>query len=97
MNVMAGTDELPKLHPTVVLFYDTGLSFCIMFVYWVCSYERANSVSYMGSHAGMGLLIIAIGSSMAFIFNLANYYFVRLTSALTSGIGANAVKILLLK
>ena len=96
MNVMAGTDELPKLHPTVILFYDTGLSFCMMFLYWLCSYERASSVSYMGSHAGMGLLIIATGSSMAFVFNLANYYFIRLTSALTSGIGANAVKIVLL-
>ena len=33
---------------------------------------------------------------MAFVYNLATYYYVNLTSAVTSSVGANAVKITLI-
>lgn len=47
-------------------------------------------------HADWGTLIVLGGCLMAFGFNLSNYYFVRTTSALTSSIGGNAVKIITL-
>ena len=46
--------------------------------------------------AGVGVGIIFAGSAMAFMFNIATYYFIMTTSALTSTIGSNGVKILLL-
>lgn len=36
--------DLPKLPPPVVLFYDSALSFCFMFCYWIVSVERAPSI-----------------------------------------------------
>ena len=95
MNAMSDTAELPKLNPTVLLFYDTGISFFLMLLIWLCS-ELKSSTEYMSAHTGIGIMIILSGSAMAFIFNLANYQFIRLTSALASGIAANAVKIVIL-
>lgn len=99
MMVMAGTPDRPKLAPNLVLFYDTGISFFFMLTYWLCSNEREGSYKYVtGSslQSTLTLTIILCGSSMAFIFNIANYYFVMLTSALTSGIAANSIKIVLI-
>lgn len=99
MMVMAGTPDRPKLAPNLVLFYDTGIAFFFMLIYWLVSPEREGSFEYISGGAtqvSMTITIILCGSSMAFIFNIANYYFVMLTSALTSGIAANTVKIVLI-
>ena len=93
---MRGTAERPKLAPTAVMFYDCGLAFFMMLIYWLASDERAASISYLGAHAGWGLGIIAAGASMAFCFNLSNYYFILSTSALTSAVTSNGVKIVIL-
>ena len=59
MNVMSDTAELPKLNPTVLLFYDTGISFFLMLLIWLCS-ELESSTAYMSAHAGIGLTIISL-------------------------------------
>lgn len=84
----------PKLSPQQALFYDCSLAFVMMLIVWLCLPERAQSVAYLGSDkAGVGVLVVALGASMGFLFNLSVYYFVLTTSALTSQVGANAVKI----
>lgn len=82
-----------------------------MLVYWVCSNERAASIDYLVNGANtklvnpalegynttiVGLAIMIAGSLTAFFFNLSTYYFVSYTSALTSTIGANLVKVILI-
>jgi len=98
MIVMAGTEERPKLAPTLLLFYDTFIAFWFMLIYWLASPERQGSIDYLGDHnkTGIGILIIVIGSTVAFAFNLGLYYYVMLTSALASAILSNAIKIVLI-
>jgi len=91
-------DSLPKLEPTVVLVYDCCIAFVCMLTTWACMDERQASIEYLAdsSTTGIGILIIAIGSAMAFCFNLSNFYFIKLTSALTATVGGSGVKILLI-
>lgn len=92
--VMKGTPERPKLPPTVVLFYDTFLSFWMMLVYWLISKERENSVDYLSHRPLIGIGIILGGASMAFGFNISSYFFVQYTSALTTTVASNGVKVI---
>jgi len=92
--VMKGTPERPKLPPTVVLFYDVFLSFWIMLVYWLCSAERQASINYLSHDGAYAVGLILAGATMAFGFNLTNYFFVLLTSALTVTIAGNGVKVI---
>jgi len=96
--MMDGLKDKPKLPATVGLFYDCALAFCMMVIIWLVSAnERASSIDYFKTHPPMqGVLIILGGACMAFGFNLSNYYFIRTTSALTSSIGSNGVKIIIL-
>ena len=108
MVMMSGTKDRPKLEPTVILFYDCALSFCFMFVYWIVSYERYDSIQYLvnapvnapyleGYNTSLiGLGIIFAGSMMAFSFNLSTYYYVMLASALGSMIGSIGLKVLVI-
>ena len=97
MKMMAGDDK-PKLAPTVILFYDASCSFFFMLTYWILSPEREASVRYLADpHTTfVGIGIVLVGAFMAFCFNLSVYYFVLYTSALTSAIGANGIKIFLI-
>jgi len=98
MIAMEGSADKPKLAPTQVLFYDCFIAFFLMLAYWAISPERELSLAYMSDpeQRQIGLTVIAAGSSLAFEFNLANYTFIMVTSALTSAIGANSVKIVLI-
>lgn len=100
MNLMStSTAELPKLAPTVILFYDCTISFVFMLLYWLLvPVERADSIAYLANPRTTltGIAVIVTGAAMAFCFNLAVYYFIVYTSALTSTVGANGVKILLI-
>ena len=60
--------------------------------------ERAQSIAYLGDPEthGIGFAIIAAGASMAFVFNLSTYWFIRVTSAVTSSIGSNGIKIIII-
>merc|ERR1712178_39859 len=87
--IMSGSKDLKPLEPTQAMVWDCGISFCIMFFVWIFSDERQASLAYIKGETGnpqSGLLaagIIAFGSFLAFGFNLANYYFIHYTSALT--------------
>jgi len=100
--IMSGTKDLKPLEPTQAMVWDCGISFIIMFFVWVFSTERDASIAYLKGQTGnpnSGLLalgIISFGSFLAFGFNLANYYYIHYTSALTMTIGSNGVKIFLL-
>jgi len=93
--VMKGTPERPKLEPTVVLFYDTGLAFWFMLVYWLASNERQEVIDYFkAGNGGLATGLVIAGATQAFLFNLTNYFLVLLTSALTCTVTGNAVKVL---
>jgi hypothetical protein len=100
--ITAGSGDLKPLEPTQALVWDGGVSFVIMFFVWILSDERDKSIAYLTGSTGnpkSGLLalgIISFGSMLAFIFNLANYYFIHYTSALTMTVGGNGVKIFML-
>jgi len=99
MIVMSKDSGRPQLDPTVVLAYDAGVAFWLMLIAWVANPdEREGTVAYLkdGRTTGIGVLIVLVGSSMAFLFNLSNFYLVKLTSALTNGIVSSAVKIILI-
>jgi len=100
--ITSGTPDLKPLEPTQALVWDGGISFLIMVVVWGVSAEREASIAYLMGETGnpnSGLLaagIITFGSTLAFIFNIANYYFIHYTSALTMTVGGNGVKVFLL-
>ena len=98
ISMSRASGDVPKLAPTVVLFYDCATSFVFMLVYWLLSPEREGSISYLGNPSTtlIGIGIICASATMAFGFNLAVYYFVAYTSALTSMVGANGIKIFLI-
>lgn len=92
--VMKGTPDRPKLPPTVVLFYDTFLAFWFMLIYWIASNERQAVIDYFGSGNGAYAIgLILVGATLAFLFNLSNYFFVLLTSPLTVTVGGNVAKV----
>ncbi|KOO53115.1 solute carrier family 35 member c2 [Chrysochromulina tobinii] len=90
--------DKPKLEPTVVLVYDCSIAFVLMLITWACLDEREQSIAYLSDPdtRAIGLIIIAIGSSMAFCFNLSMFYFTMLTTALTATVGSSGVKVLLI-
>jgi len=94
--VMRGTADKPKLSAQVVLFYDSVITFCFMFIYWIASNERAGSIDYISQAGGEAFGICVGGALMAFTFNLATYYWIQLTSALTTIVTANGIKVLIL-
>lgn len=75
MIVMDGQTR-PKLSPTTVLTYDSLSAFCMMFIYWIVSPERAGSIGYLSdpNTGKIGFTIIIVGSLVAFVFNLSIYY-----------------------
>ena len=97
MVIMAGTADHEKLEPMTILFYDSCIAMLLLLIFWLADApERAASVAYLGREPGTAIGIIAAGATMAFAFNIAVYYFVKLTSALTSTVGSNGVKIIII-
>jgi len=94
--VMAGSASHPKLAPTVCMCYDCSLSFCFMLTYWVVMTEREPSLVYISHHPALAVTMVVAGSLMAFAFNLSNYYFIKLTSSLTTIVAANGIKVLII-
>eukprot|EP00326_Haptolina_ericina_P015830 CAMPEP_0181178188 /NCGR_PEP_ID=MMETSP1096-20121128/5589_1 /TAXON_ID=156174 ORGANISM="Chrysochromulina ericina, Strain CCMP281" /NCGR_SAMPLE_ID=MMETSP1096 /ASSEMBLY_ACC=CAM_ASM_000453 /LENGTH=320 /DNA_ID=CAMNT_0023266445 /DNA_START=44 /DNA_END=1006 /DNA_ORIENTATION=+ len=99
--VMRGTPEHPKLSPIPTLCYDSFISIWLMmllWLFWGAGSERVASIDYLLDRTrpdgtSTGILIICSGAAMAFGFNVANYFFVHLTSALTTTVAANGVKV----
>ena len=84
----------PQLPPTVVLWYDGFISFFIMLLAaLILEHEQIREYFAEGRVAATAGLILA-GAIMAFLFNLSTYFFVLLTSALTSTVVANGVKVI---
>lgn len=100
----AAAAEPPKPPLTVpqALFWDCGISFVGMGVVWLASDERVGSIEYLRGTTGnpnsglLALAVIAGSATIAFVFNFATYYFIMYTSALSSTIGSNAVKIFII-
>jgi drug/metabolite transporter (DMT)-like permease len=99
----AKAEGRPALTPSQVLFWDAGLAFWFFVVIWLAdSNERENSINYLSGNTDnpnsglLGVGIILFGSFLAFIFNIAVYYYIIYTSALASTIGSNGVKIFLI-
>ena len=82
------------------------MSFFSILAVWASNFndERRQSLEYLegvisseNPHSGLlALGIISFGSVLAFIFNVAVYYYIHYTSALTSTIGSNGIKIFLI-
>jgi drug/metabolite transporter (DMT)-like permease len=85
--------DITKLEPTVVLVYDSGIAFTLMLITWLCLDERQESIAYLSDPdtRAIGIIIIATGSTMAFAFNLSNFYVITLTTALTAAVGGSGV------
>ena len=54
---------------------------------------RAASIEHLGKYPLESFLIVTAGACMAFGFNLSNYFYVKLTSAVTTTIASNGVKV----
>ena len=80
------------------MFYDSACAAVFMLIYWLFSNEREQSIEYFANPTTtlVGFFVVGVGASMAFLFNIAGYYFTLYTSALTSTVGANGVKIVLI-
>ena len=94
--VMTGWAGRPGLPPTVVLFYDSLLSFFFLLFYWLLADERNRSLDYFNVHATWGVGILILGSTMAFIYNLSNYWYVHSTSSVTSLVTSNGTRVVIL-
>ena len=91
-----GGMQKPPLLVYQALFWDAFIAFFIFMGVWLCSDERQGSIEYLASSTWLGIGIIIAGSSMAFVFNLATYFFIMYTSALTSTVGSIGIKIFLI-
>jgi hypothetical protein len=80
MTLLAGDGSKPKLSPPQVLFWDTGIAFFI-FLGCFLALEKDDVAAYLSGNTAntnsgwLGLGIVAFGSFLAFMFNIANYYF----------------------
>lgn len=96
------SEALPPLTPEQILFWDSFIAFWGMLGFALARNEQQVIYSFFSDEQGnpnghwLGLGIISFGSFVAFMFNLSVYYFILYTSALTSTIGSNGVKIFLL-
>jgi hypothetical protein len=99
-----GSGDRTPLIPAQALFWDQGIGVWIYLIIWLANVnnERQASIDYLSGNTSnknsgwLGLGIIVWGSTMAFTFNIAIYYFILYTSALSSSVGANGVKIFLI-
>jgi len=82
-----------KLSPMAVMFYDTSVSACCMLIYWLLSYERTDSIAYIGKQPGLAIGVISGGASMAFVFGVSSYFIIHLTSPLTANVFGNTLKV----
>jgi drug/metabolite transporter (DMT)-like permease len=97
MMAMRGADGKARIEPTPLLFYDAALSGVTFLIIWLCSpAERVGMAAYLGDSATttLGIGIIFAGASIAFVFNIAYYFFTHLTTALTATVGSNGVKVI---
>ena len=91
--LMKGTATLP---PLTVLWYDSLFSLLVMIAVWAVSGEREASLAYMQKHMSKGLLILGVGSSVAFLYNLSTFYLTFFTSGLTINIIANTKQVVMI-
>ena len=95
-------ESKPPLTVPQAMFWDTGLAFFGMLTVWLCSEERTKSIEFLLGHTKnpnsgwLALGMICASSTLAFLFNFATYYFILYTSALSSTIGSNSVKIFII-
>jgi len=75
-------------------WYASIISFVLLFTLWLCSSEREAASAYLSSRPGDAAVIILLGSSTAFLYNLVHFALIKVTSALTSAVAGN-IKILL--
>lgn len=88
--LMRGEATLP---PLTLLWYDSFFSFWVMFAVWVASGERQASIAYMQEHTSTGLLVLLVGSTVAFLYNLSTFYLTFFTSGLTINVIANTKQV----
>ena len=82
------------LNAISLTWYASVISFVLLFILWACSSEREAATAYLSSRPGDAALIIFLGSSTAFVYNLVHFALIKVTSALTSAVAGN-LKILL--
>jgi drug/metabolite transporter (DMT)-like permease len=82
------------LNAISLTWYASIISFVLLFILWACSNEREAATAYLHSRPGDATLIILLGSSTAFVYNLVHFALIKVTSALTSAVAGN-IKILL--
>jgi drug/metabolite transporter (DMT)-like permease len=92
------TDETrPPLSPAQALFYDNGISFFAMAICWLI-FEKEDTIKYFNGDFGnenahwLGLFCVVVSSILAFFHNIANYYYIMYTSALTANVGGAGIK-----
>merc|ERR1712195_248186 len=83
------------LNAISLTWYASIISFVLLFILWLCSSEREAATAYLSSRPGDAALIILVGSSTAFVYNLVHFALIKVTSALTSAVAGN-IKILLI-
>ena len=91
--LMKGAATLP---PLSVLWYDSFFSFMVMIVIWSASGERSASIAYMQEHKSTGLVVLLVGSTVAFLYNLSTFYLTFFTSGLTINIIANTKQVVMI-
>lgn len=95
--VMKGGDK-PKLEPSLILFYEQCVAMVLMGIVTIADFPNLKeAIDYFGTElAWEGYMIIIVGSTAAFIYNLSIYYFTRAASALAVMIASNLIKVLLI-
>merc|ERR1711865_952243 len=91
--LMRGAATLP---PLTVLWYDSFFSFMVMIALWSASGERDASIVYMREHKSTGLVVVLVGSTVAFLYNLSTFYLTFFTSGLTINIIANTKQVVMI-
>lgn len=87
----------PALEPSLLVFYDSCISFFAMMTYWLLvPSEREGSLAYLAAKPVLSLVIIGAGSLSAFVYNLSIYYFTLVASALTVMVATNLLKVCLI-
>ena len=82
-----------SMSPESLVFYDSVLSFFAMAAVTAVAGEFQSAVSFLGSHAMIGLCICAVGSLAALGYNLSIYYVTKLASSLTLAVFTQTIKV----
>lgn len=92
--LLLGPGDITGLNSINLSFYGSVPAMFVLLILWSQLEEYNKVIAYMSETPGQGCIYIAIGSCLAFVYNIFHFLLIKYTSTLTSTIAGN-MKIIL--